>query len=162
MNRTLRAVATVAFLGLATACSPATINTAPDAGDNPAAGAPSPENSPSSITTDRTTNPSTATSDPVAGNGGPPVESCPVTAATLLSALRAWPSYSDLEPTSQLTNVHCYQGYAMARTNGVHAGPARIVFHYHSGSKAWRVLTAGTADLCTHVPADVKPHLGGC
>jgi hypothetical protein len=172
MNRTLRAVATVSFLGLATACSPATINTAPGAGANPAAGAPSPPSSPSSITTDRTTNPSTATSDPaanpstapgaVAGNGGPPVDGCPVTAGTLLSTLRAWPSYTDLEPASQLTNVRCYQGYAMARTDGVHAGPARIVFQYHASSKAWSVLTAGTADLCMQVPADVKRHLGGC
>src|SRR5689334_10718688 len=153
MNRTLRTLATVAFLGLATACSPATISTAPGAGANPAAGAPSP--SPQS-------SPSTGAPDPVAGNGGPPVDACPVSAAKLLSVLRAWPSYSSLEPTNTLTNVHCFQGYAMARTTGMHAGPARIVFQYHASRKAWSVLAAGTADLCTQVPADVKPHLGGC
>jgi hypothetical protein len=101
-------------------------------------------------------------SPPTSTSPSRPADGCPVSAATLLSVLQAWPSYSSLEPTNQLTNVRCYKGYAMARTNGVHTGPARIVFQYHASSTAWSVLTAGTADLCTQVPADVKPQLGGC
>jgi len=101
-------------------------------------------------------------SPPTSTSPSRPADGCPVGAATLLSVLRAWPSYSSLEPTNTLTNVQCYQGYATARTTGVHAGPARVVFQYHASSKAWSVLAAGTADVCTQVPADVKPHLGGC
>jgi hypothetical protein len=160
MNRTLRAVATVAFLGLATACSPATISTAPGAGANPAADhSPTPSDVASPSPSDAGTAP---VSPPTSTSPSRPADGCPVGAATLLSVLRAWPSYSSLEPTNQLTNVQCYHGYAMARTTGVHAGPARILFQYHASSKAWSVLTAGTAGLCTQVPADIKPHLGGC
>jgi hypothetical protein len=111
---------------------------------------------PSLPATGAATPPSSAPATPAKSAG------CPVSAATLLAALRAWPLYSSLEPTNQLTNVQCYQGYAMARTTVVHTDSAHVVFQYNSGSNTWEVLDAGTEGFCAKVPADVQPHLTGC
>lgn len=104
-----------------------------------------------------------ATNSPAApATSATPVDGCPVEASTLLAALQAWPSYSSLEPTNQLTNVQCYHGYAIARTTVVHTDSAHVVFQYNASSTAWEVIAAGTAGFCTTVPADVKAHLTGC
>jgi hypothetical protein len=89
-----------------------------------------------------------------------PVDGCPVSAGTLLTALRAGSQGGNLlEPASSLTSVQCYQGYAMARTTVVHTDSAHVVFRYHSGDNAWKVIAAGTEGFCVDA---VRPHLTGC
>jgi hypothetical protein len=106
--------------------------------------------------------PTSAAPTSAAPTSAAPVDGCPVSASTLLAALRAWPSYSSLEPTSQLTNVQCYQGYAMARTTAVHTDSAHVVFRYDASSAAWKTIAGGTDGFCADVPADIQPHLTGC
>ncbi len=91
--------------------------------------------------------------EPVAGGKG-----CPASEATLLKAFRDSDTAKHLLPTDTLTDINCYQGYAIAKTQPREGDKSHVVYHYAGG--AWQVLDGGTGDYCeTGVPADVRSHL---
>ncbi|WIM93389.1 hypothetical protein ACTOB_005366 [Actinoplanes oblitus] len=96
----------------------------------------------------------TATAKPAAGG-------CPPSEATLLKALRSSKVGDALAPTDTLTDITCYQGYALGQTHPKQADDAEVVFHYTGG--AWHAVNGGTSDYCDGVvPAAVRPHLEHC
>ncbi|SNS00668.1 hypothetical protein [Actinoplanes regularis] len=84
---------------------------------------------------------------------------CPVSEATLLKAFRGSDTAKALLPTETLSDIVCYQDYAIARTNPKSdIERPHVVYHFTGG--AWKVLDGGTGDYCkTGVPADVRSHL---
>ncbi|BCJ47466.1 hypothetical protein GCM10010168_18240 [Actinoplanes ianthinogenes] len=92
---------------------------------------------------------------PAAGAGCTPSE------ATLLKALNSSDVGDALAPTDTLTDITCYQGYALAQTHPKQADNAEVVFHYTGG--AWKAVSGGTSDYCDgFVPKAVRPHLKHC
>jgi hypothetical protein len=99
------------------------------------------------------------------GTGGA-VDGCPVSGATLQTALKA--SNADIyaragRPTT-LINPVCYRQFATASTvpDGK-SQPSTILFGFDSNSRAWRPLNLGSSEFCTGlVPADVAARLPGC
>lgn len=96
-----------------------------------------------------------ATVKPAGGTG------CPVSEATLLRAFRDSEVAKSLAPTDTLTDITCYQGYALGLTHPRQVDNAEVVFHYTGG--AWRAVNGGTSEYCDDVvPASVRPHLKHC
>jgi hypothetical protein len=66
----------------------------------------------------------------------------------------------------KLTNIVCYQGYAIATRPSNVADDENAVFKHDSG--AWTMISSNTSDdICDNVPADVvkhfsKAHYGAC
>ncbi|GAB1689154.1 hypothetical protein [Krasilnikovia sp. M28-CT-15] len=88
---------------------------------------------------------------------------CPVTGAKLVTALYADPSdiKNRLAKTATLSDVACYQGYAVGLTNPKEADRATVVFRYAGG--AWHPIAAGTDRTCDQdVPRTVRTHLPLC
>jgi hypothetical protein len=87
--------------------------------------------------------------------------SCTPSEATLLKALRSSKVNDALAPTDTLTDITCYQGYALGETHPKEADNAEVVFHYTDG--AWHAVNGGTSGYCDGVvPAAVRPHLKHC
>jgi hypothetical protein len=90
---------------------------------------------------------------------------CPVTADTLLTALRndTGDMYRRAGSPAALVEATCYEGYAVARTasDGRH-DRVSVVFKYDTAATAWHPINLGSADFCAGVPAAVAPHLPGC
>ncbi|AEV85035.1 hypothetical protein ACWT_4011 [Actinoplanes sp. SE50] len=144
----------------ATTGSAAPATTAPGTAGSPAAGGIAGGGSakPAPGTHTPTTKPAgthAPTGKPAASDGCTPSE------ATLLKALRTGKLVGVLAPTDTLTEITCYQGYALALTHPKEADNARAVFHYTGG--AWHGIGGGTSDYCEGiVPAAVQPHLKHC
>ncbi|MBO3744202.1 hypothetical protein [Actinoplanes flavus] len=86
---------------------------------------------------------------------------CTPSETTLLKALRSSKIGDDLAPTDTLTDITCYQGYALAKTHPKEADNAEVVFHYTNG--AWQAVNGGTSGYCDDiVPATVRPYLKHC
>ncbi len=91
---------------------------------------------------------------------------CPVTADTLMAALRTSGSdiYQRAARPAALKDVSCYQQFAIAET--VPSGQTdstRIVFHYDGAARSWRPVNLGSAGACTgYVPTDIAAKLAGC
>jgi len=103
----------------------------------------------------RVPSPRTSTAKPATGGACTPSE------ATLLKALRSSKVGDVLAPTDTLTDITCYQGYALGQTHPKQADNAEVVFHYTGG--AWHAVNGGTAGYCDGVvPAAVRPHLKHC
>jgi hypothetical protein len=101
--------------------------------------------------------PSTRTSTGKPATGG----SCTPSEATLLKVLRSSKVGDALAPTDTLTDITCYQGYALGETHPKEADNAEVVFHYTGG--AWHAVNGGTSGYCDDVvPASVRPHLKHC
>lgn len=97
----------------------------------------------------------TSTAKPAAGG------SCTPSEATLLKALRSSKVRDTLAPTDTLTDITCYQRYALGHTHPKEADNAVVVFHYTGG--AWHAVNGGTGDFCDGiVPVAVRPHLKHC
>ncbi|WP_433788726.1 hypothetical protein [Actinoplanes sp. CA-252034] len=117
----------------------------PAAGGTPTAGSPA---APASATPKTSAKPS--------GGGD-----CTPSEATLLKALRSSKVGEDLAPTDTLTDITCYQGYALGLTHPKQADNAQVVFQYTGG--AWQAVNGGTSGYCDDVvPAAVRPHLKNC
>lgn len=86
---------------------------------------------------------------------------CTPSEATLLEALRSSKVNDVLAPTDTLSDITCYQGYALGLTHPKEADNAEVVFHYTGG--AWHAVNGGTAGYCDGVvPAAVRSHLKHC
>jgi hypothetical protein len=135
----------------ASAAGATTSTTAPGpATSSPAAGGSAAGSSAASV-------PSTLTSTAKPAAGG----SCTPSEATLLKALRSSKVGDALAPTDTLTDITCYQGYALGETHPKEADDAEVVFHYTGG--AWHAVNGGTSGYCDGVvPAAVRPHLKHC
>jgi hypothetical protein len=113
---------------------------------------------------DGTTAGSTATPAPVTRiSTAKPDKSgtCTPSEATLLKALRSSKVGDALAPTSTLTDITCYHGYALGQTHPKEADDAEVVFHYTGG--AWHAVSGGTDGYCDgFVPAAVRSSLKHC
>lgn len=153
--RTLSILAFGAGLALTTAACSGT-------GDRTAAGAPTTSSAPTAAvpapTATKATDGSTAGPAATAGQG------CPVTAATLLAAMKADKlGASQLKKGATLGKPECYAGYVLVRqtsindANGNPVGDDEVAtFKYESGS--WEYLFAGTAAFCEGMPATTRKH----
>ncbi|GIE82586.1 hypothetical protein Aph02nite_85360 [Actinoplanes philippinensis] len=102
-----------------------------------------------------------APSTEAASSAKPASDGCTPSEATLLKALRSSRIADDLAPTETLTDITCYQGYALGRTHPKEADDAQVVFKYTGGT--WQAVNGGTSGYCDDVvPAAVRPHLENC
>jgi hypothetical protein len=149
--RTPLFVATVAVAALAGCSSTTTTGTAAPTTTGPAAGA----TTGTTATSPAAPVPSTSTTKVATGDGCTPSE------ATLLKALRSSEVGDALAPTDTLTDITCYQGYALGQTHPKQADNAEVVFQYTGG--VWKAVNGGTSGYCDDVvPAAVRPHLKHC
>ena len=90
---------------------------------------------------------------------------CPVTAATLMAALRANAKlHSALASPNEVKNPHCASGYAVATTVPiVQVEPALVVYAFDAKVGTWRAVNGGTDGVCEGtVPAAIAKQLPGC
>ena len=143
------AVATAALTGCASS------KTTSSAGPTAAPGSPTANSSASGSTAAPVPSTRTSTAKPALGG------TCPPSEATLLEALRSSKVSDALAPTDTLTDITCYQGYALGETHPKEADDAEVVFHYTGG--AWHAVNGGTSGDCDGiVPAALRPHLKHC
>jgi hypothetical protein len=95
-----------------------------------------------------------------------PASTCPVTADTLLTTLKAGSTdiYKRAGRPAALETPTCYGRFAVAQTafNGT-TQQAYVLFGFDATSGTWRPLNLGSAEFCTgYVPTDVAAHLPGC
>ncbi|GAA4251639.1 hypothetical protein GCM10022255_045050 [Dactylosporangium darangshiense] len=111
--------------------------------------------------TEATAHPSGTATLPTRSTADP----CPVTVATLLSALRDSPDFyhGEARPAA-LRDVACASGYATAGTVYDEAPqPSQIVFGFDAANSHWRPLNVGSGDICEgFVPSDVARKLPAC
>jgi hypothetical protein len=93
-----------------------------------------------------------------------PKAACPVDAATLETAFNANAGLAAaIVLGNGLTNITCYQIYAVAHTTPTNVDPALVLFVYDQNTHTWAAVTAGTAVPCAqYVPASVVAQLPGC
>ncbi|MGA8112826.1 MAG: hypothetical protein WCA46_04090 [Actinocatenispora sp.] len=95
-------------------------------------------------------------------------DGCPVTAGTLLAALRESEIYRRLGEPDDLTDVECYRGYAVAvtvRGDDPEGQATGIVFGYYEARSYWVALNLGSDGYCDgYVPPDISSHFrdAGC
>lgn len=151
-TRTLLILATAAALA-GTGCSragTATATATPRPGTSTATGGTAAESPSAPVASTRP-----SASNPPAGTG------CPASEATLLKALRKSKIAQDLAPTDTLTDITCYESYALGLTHPRQADNAAVVFRYTAGT--WQAINGGTSGYCDDVvPASVRPHLKRC
>ncbi|MEV6631615.1 hypothetical protein AB0M54_12775 [Actinoplanes sp. NPDC051470] len=108
------------------------------------------------------TSSATVTPSPTAPGGKPggraAAANCPVTATTLLAAIKKeHPGWG----ASELSKIRCYQDYAMStrRAADPNADTEVETFRYTGGE--WHMFVGGSGGYCEGVPADVKKHFRG-
>jgi hypothetical protein len=157
-----------------------------DSGTNTGAGAPA-------APATQTTEPSTAS--PVAPPNAPPIaeptaeptaatepsasttptqrpagvakayDGCPVSGSTLLKIIRR---YDDFVATTAMTDVKCYDGWAVARQQVApeyqgKVQPVTALFRYDAKYSVWTYVTAGTGGICPgSMPTDVQKRFEVC
>lgn len=96
-----------------------------------------------------------ATPDLVKGMPNP--TGCPVDAPELLEALQSSGISQHLPATRRLTDVDCYETWALARTE-----TATVIFRYTETTDSWQAISGGTSESCAKLPEKVRTHLNGC
>ena len=101
-----------------------------------------------------------------AAPGSDRVAACPVTAETLLTALKASGTtmYARAGRPAALATPTCYGTFAVAQTvPDRNTQRSSVLFGFDAASHGWYPLNLGSADFCAgYVPADVAAHLPGC
>ena len=173
LGAALAVIGLAALTGCSSAGQPAARSAPPTATAVPSQAAPAtaaPGTSTVTTPPAGTTNTNTAntTTRPPATTTAPAksaVDRCPVTAATLLDALRASPEfYQRAARPAALQDASCASGYAVASTvfDGQHQ-TAEIVFGFDATAAHWRPLNLGSADICDgFVPGDAAAKLAAC
>ncbi|BEL04181.1 hypothetical protein Q0Z83_023720 [Actinoplanes sichuanensis] len=157
MNVRTPIIVTVVAAAALTGCSSTTTSTSSAPTNTTPAATPTTTTPAAAATTSAATTPpaTSSTSKPAAADGCTPSE------ATLLKALSSSKIGEDLAPTKTLTDITCYQGYALGLTHPKEADNARVVYQYTGG--AWTAVSGGTSGYCDGlVPADVQKHLKNC
>jgi hypothetical protein len=90
-----------------------------------------------------------------APTGPPGGTACPAAEADLLAAVNK--KAAGTSTATKLTDIVCYQSYAIAVRPSTVADDELAVFKYDAGS--WTMVASNTSDdVCTSVPADVVKH----
>jgi hypothetical protein len=121
---------------------------------------------PTATATSGTQAPTTSPSETATPPAAPAKTSaCPVTASVLLTALKG---DSEFGPRSTavttLTNVECYEPYAMAAVPGTETMQGGMVlFRHDPAAGTWHPVSLGSADICEgHVPPEIKSKFKYC
>jgi len=124
-----------------------------DRADPKTAPAPTPTSTQSAVATPTTPSGNQPVRESTGATRAP---NCPVTAATLLTALqKKYPGHA-LPKGQTLRNVQCYQDYAIGGRFTPGFDRDIQTFKYSSGS--WKSFTGGSGGYCEGVPAGVRSH----
>ncbi|GAA3345218.1 hypothetical protein GCM10020358_51430 [Amorphoplanes nipponensis] len=96
--------------------------------------------------------------------GGGAAANCPVSAATLLAAVKKeHPGWGEQE----LTEITCYRNFAISTRRAADPGADTEVQTFRYAGGAWHTFVGGSGGFCKGVPAEVTKYFrahgrGGC